>query len=127
MRVERGVFYGDVPDSVDFDYTARVTALNAATLAALAWAPPPPDSAIVSGAVQPSTTLRWKPASAPDLAGYKVYWRSTTSSTWDHWRWVGDRTAAVLTDLVVDNAFFGIAAVNTAGDESPVVFPAPGR
>jgi peptidase M28-like protein len=127
VRVERGVSFGDVPDSVDFAFTARVTALNAASLAALAWAPPPPDSATVSGAVEPSTTLRWKAAAAPDLAGYKVYWRSTTSPTWDHWRWVGDTTTAVLPGLVVDNAFFGVAAVNTAGDESPVVFPTPGR
>jgi Zn-dependent M28 family amino/carboxypeptidase len=127
VRTEHGVFYGDVPDSVDFDYTARVTALNAATLAALAWAPAPPESATVAGAVQPSTTVRWKPVAAADLAGYKVYWRATTSPTWDHWRWVGDTTEAVLAGLVVDNALFGVAAVNTAGDESPVVFPTPGR
>jgi Zn-dependent M28 family amino/carboxypeptidase len=127
VRVENGVFYGDVPDSVDFDYAARVTALNAAALAALAWAPAPPDSATVSGAVRASTTIRWKPVRADDLAGYKVYWRPTTSATWDHWRWVGDTTEAVLTDLVVDNALFGVAAVNRAGNESPVVFPAPGR
>jgi hypothetical protein len=127
VRVEHGVFYGDVPDSVDFDYTARVTALNAAALAALAWAPAPPESVTVSGAVQPSTTLRWRAVSAPDLAGYKVYWRATTSPTWDHWRWVGDTTEAVLTDIVVDNAFFGVAAVNRDGDESPVVFPSPAR
>lgn len=126
VRVENGTFYGDVPDSVDFGFTAQVTALNAATLAALAWAPPPPDSATVAGAVRPSTTLRWQPVSAPDLAGYKVYWRSTTSPTWDHWRWVGNVTTATL-DLVVDDAFFGVAAVSAAGDESPVVFPAPGR
>jgi hypothetical protein len=70
---------------------------------------------------------RWNPVRADDLAGYKVYWRPTTSATWDHWRWVGDTTEAVLTDLVVDNALFGVAAVNRAGNESPVVFPAPGR
>jgi Zn-dependent M28 family amino/carboxypeptidase len=127
VRTENGVFYGDVPDSVDFDYTARVTALNAATLAALAWAPAPPEGATVAGAVQPSTRLRWQAVPARDLAGYKVYWRATTSPTWDHWRWVGDTTEAVMDDLVVDNAFFGVAAVNTAGDESPVVFPQPGR
>lgn len=127
VRVENGVFYGDVADSMDFDYAARVTALNAASLAALAWAPASPDSVTVSGALRASTTLRWKPVRAPDLAGYKLYWRSTTSPTWDEWRWVGDTTAAVLTDVVVDNAFFGVAAVNQRGDESPVVFPAPGR
>jgi hypothetical protein len=121
------VFYGDVPDSVDFDYAARVTALNAATLAVLAWAPAPPDGATVSGAVTASTTLRWRAVPAADLAGYKVYWRRTTSPTWDHWRWVGDTTEATMTDMVVDNAFFGVAAVNRDGDESPVVFPSPGR
>jgi Zn-dependent M28 family amino/carboxypeptidase len=127
VRVESGVFYGDVPDSVDFDYAARVTALNAATIAALAWAPAPPDGATVSGAVTASTTLRWRAVPAADLAGYKVYWRRTTSPTWDHWRWVGDTTEATMTDMVVDNAFFGVAAVNRDGDESPVVFPSPGR
>ncbi len=127
VRMEHGVQYGDLPDSVDFDYVGRVTALNAATLASLAWAPAPPESVTVAGAVQPSTTLRWKLGSDRDLAGYKVYWRRTTSPTWDHWRWVGRTDHATLTDMVIDNYCFGVAAVATNGNESPVVFPTPGR
>ncbi len=127
VRMQDGIQYGDLPDSVDYDYVARTTALNAATLAALAWAPAPPDSATVAGAVQPSTTLRWGTGDDAGLAGYKVYWRSTTSPTWDHWRWVGRTTHWVLKDMVVDNYLFGVAAVGTDGDESPVVFPGPAR
>lgn len=127
VRMQNGIQYGDLPDSVDFDYVARVTALNAASLAALAWAPAEPDSATVAGAVRPSTTLHWKLGHDADLAGYKVYWRRTTSPTWDHWRWVGRTDHWVLKDMVVDNYIFGVAAVGSDGDESPVVFPAPGR
>jgi hypothetical protein len=127
VRRADGVQYGDLPDSVDFDYVGRVTALNAASLASLAWAPAPPEGVTVAGAVQPSTTLRWTLGHDRDLAGYKVYWRRTTSPTWDHWRWVGRTDHATLTDMVIDNYFFGVAAVATNGDESPVVFPTPGR
>ncbi len=127
VRMESGIQYGDLPDSVDFDYVGRVTALNAATLAALAWAPAPPESVTVAGAVQPSTTLRWKASAVPDVAGYRVYWRSTTSPTWDHWVWAGKADHYVLEDVVVDNSLFGVAAVGPDGDESPVVFPRPGR
>jgi hypothetical protein len=63
----------------------------------------------------------------PGAAGYKVYWRETTSPTWDRWIWVGDRTEATMTGLVVDNFFFGVAAVSPEGNESPVAFPVPGR
>ena len=42
IRVEDGVAYGDVLEGVNFEYTATLTALNAITLASLAWAPPPP-------------------------------------------------------------------------------------
>ena len=127
VRVENGIQYGDLPDSVDFDYVGRVTALNAASLAALAWAPAPPESVTVAGAVRPSTTLRWKASDAPDVAGYKIYWRRTTSPTWDHWVWAGKADHYVLEDVVVDNYLFGVAAVGPDGDESPVVFPRPGR
>ena len=42
IRVEDGIEYGDVVEWVDFDYTAKMTALNAAVLASMAWAPPAP-------------------------------------------------------------------------------------
>ena len=42
VRTENGIEYGDLPKFVDYDYTANVARLNAATLAALASAPAPP-------------------------------------------------------------------------------------
>jgi len=125
VRVEDGIAYGDVLEGVDFDYAARLTALNVAALASLAWAPAPPHSVTISGAVEPAARLAWAPV--PGAAGYKVYWRETTSPTWDRWIWVGDRTEATMTGLVVDNFFFGVAAVSPEGNESPVAFPVPGR
>jgi hypothetical protein len=125
VRVEGGVEYGDVPDEVEFDYVARVTALNVAALAALASAPAPPDSVTIAGVVEPSARLAWAPVGDPELAGYKVYWRLTTSPTWERWRWVGTATEAVMENLVVDNYVFGVASVSRDGNESPVVFPRP--
>jgi hypothetical protein len=131
LRRENGVDYGDVFEAVDFDYARKLTALNVAALAEMAWAPPPPDGATIAGAVEASARLAWEPAdhreSHPELAGYKVYWRETTSPTWDHWVWAGRTTEKEMTDLVIDNYLFGVAAVGAHGNESPVVFPAPAR
>jgi hypothetical protein len=125
VRVEDGIAYGDVIEGVDFDYATKLTGLNIATLASLAWAPAPPDSVPIAGAVEPATRLSWAPV--PGAAGYKVYWRETMSPTWDRWTWVGDATEATMTGLVIDNFFFGVAAVSPEGDESPVAFPTPTR
>jgi hypothetical protein len=125
VRVEGGIAFGDVIEGVDFDYAAKLTALNVATLASLAWAPAPPDSVTIAGAVEPAARLSWAPV--PGAVGYKVYWRETTSPTWDRWIWVGDATQATMTGLVVDNSFFGVAAVSAEGDESPAAFPTPAR
>jgi hypothetical protein len=100
LRNEDGRHFGDTIEFVDFDYAAKLTALNVATLASLAWAPPPPEGVTLSGAVQPAATLTWEPSEAPNLAGYKVYWRLTTSPTWDHHRWVGRATEHTTTGLV---------------------------
>jgi hypothetical protein len=127
LRTEGGVRYGDVIEGVDFVYAAKLTALDAATLASLAWAPAPPDSVMISGAVQPSTTLRWQPVMASDLAGYRVYWRAPTSPTWEKSRWVGNVTETTLQNIIIDNYFFGVAAADRQGHESLVVFPRPGR
>jgi hypothetical protein len=128
VRMEGGIAYGDVIDGVDFEYAAKLTALNAATLAALAWAPGAPTNVRVYGAVQPEATLRWEPPSdSTNVAGYRVYWRLTDASTWDHSRWVGGGREHTFEGLIIDNYFFGVAAVGAAGNESPVVFPVPGR
>jgi len=123
LRTENGIEYGDVIEWVDFDYAARLTGVNAAVLAALAWAPAPPQSVRISGAVRPSTTLQWEPSPAPNVAGYKVYWRLTTAPQWTDWVWVGNTTAHTLENVVIDNYLFGVAAVGTDGNESVVVFP----
>ncbi|HEX2203765.1 MAG TPA: M28 family metallopeptidase [Longimicrobium sp.] len=127
LRTENGIAYGDVVEGVDFPYAAKMTALNAAVLASVAAAPAAPDSATITGAVSPHTTLRWKPVAAADLAGYRVYWREPTAPQWQWSRWVGNVTETTLENIVIDNYFFGVAAVDREGHESLVVFPAPGR
>ena len=123
LRTEDGVEYGDVIEGVDFDYASRLTAVNAAVLASLAWAPPAPTGVMVGGAVQPSTRLIWDAVDDPNLAGYRVHWRDTTSPIWENSRFVGDVTEFVLEGLVIDNYLFGVSAVGQDGNESVVVFP----
>ncbi len=110
-------------EGVNFDYAAKMTALNAAVLARLAWAPPAPANVRIGGAVQPSTTLAWDAVDDPRLAGYRVYWRDTTAPRWQHSRWVGDVTRFTLEGLVIDNYLFGVVAVGEDGNESVVAFP----
>jgi len=123
LRTQNGIKYGDVVEGVDFDYAATMTALDAATLISLAWAPPSPDSVTIRGAVQPSTTLRWKAVDAPDLAGYRIYWRKPSEVNWTRSRWVGNVTEYTLRNVVIDDYFFGVAAVDREGHESLVAFP----
>ena len=128
VRAENGVHYGDVLESVDFDYARKLTSLDAATLAALSWAPAPPRGARLAGAGQPAAVLTWgAPEDSADVASYRVYWRRTDSPTWDHWEDVGMATRYVFTGRIVDNYFFGVASVSREGDESVVVFPGSGR
>ena len=123
IRTENGIAYGDVIEGVDFDYAATMTALNAAVLAQLAWAPPSPAEVRIGGAVRPSTTLQWEAVGDPRPAGYKVYWRDTTAPRWQNSRWVGNVTEFTLEGLVIDNYLFGVAAVGSDGNESVIAFP----
>jgi hypothetical protein len=127
VRVENGIRYGDTPDMVDYPYVAKMTSLNAASLASLAWAPAAPDSVTIAGGVSPNTVLRWKAVDAQDLAGYRVYWREPTEATWTRSRWVGNVTEATLQNVIIDNYFFGVVAVDREGHESIAVYPVPGR
>ncbi|TLU61661.1 M28 family peptidase [Thalassotalea litorea] len=128
LRSENNREYGDVISGVDFDFNAKLTSLNAVTMASLAWAPAPPAGVEIKGAVQPSTTLSWlKPQGkqAENLAGYRIYWRLTTEPQWTHSQYVGNVERFTLDNIVIDNYFFGVASVSKDGFESPVVFPGP--
>lgn len=121
IRVEDGIAYGDVLEHVNFEYAKKLTAVNAINLASLASAPPAPKEVGIGGIVAPSVKLQWTPVNR--AKGYKIYWRNTTSPTWDYSRYVGNVTDFTLEGIVIDNFFFGVAAVGDNGFESVVVFP----
>jgi hypothetical protein len=123
IRVEDGIAYGDVIEHVDFDYAAKLTALNAVTLASMAWAPAPPENVRISGQVSPSTTLSWN--KVPGATSYRLHWRLTTEPQWTHYRTVGDVDEFTLENIVIDNYFFGVSSISDSGIQSPVVFPGP--
>lgn len=123
LRTENGIAYGDVLSGVNFAYAASITALDAATLISLAWAPAAPDSVTIRGSVQPSPTFRWKASPSPDVIGYRIYWRKPSEVNWTQSRFVGNVTQYTLQNVIIDNYFFGVAAVGRNGHESLVAFP----
>ena len=123
IRTENGIKYGDVIESVNFDYAAKLTAVNALTLASLASAPAAPKNVMIGGAVQPSTRLKWDALDDENLLGFKVYWRDTTSPQWQYSRFVGKITDYTLKNIVIDNYLFGVVSVSKNGSESLVQFP----
>ncbi|MDX1463903.1 MAG: M28 family metallopeptidase, partial [Marinirhabdus sp.] len=88
IRIENGIEYGDKLKFVNFEYARKLTAVNAISMAGLAWAPPAPTNVAIGGIVEPSAKFKWD--KVPGAVGYKIYWRDTTSPTWDHSRYVGD-------------------------------------
>jgi Zn-dependent M28 family amino/carboxypeptidase len=120
IREENGIKYGDTFDHVNFPYAKKLTAVNAISLAGLAWAPESPKEVEIGGIVEASVKLKWTKVGG--AKGYKIYWRDTTSPTWDHSRYV-ESTSFTLNGIVIDNFFFGVAAVGQNGHESVVVFP----
>jgi hypothetical protein len=73
------------------------------------------------------TDLKWDANKEPDLAGYEIVWRETTSPIWTNARAVSKVTSYTMKGMSKDNFFFGVRAVDTAGNRSPVSFPRPVR
>ena len=121
IRTENGINYGDTFEHVNFPYNAKLTAVNAINLASIAWAPPTPSNVGIGGIVEANARLQWD--AVEGAVAYKVYWRDTTSPTWDNSRLITNGTSATLKGIVIDNFFFGVAAVGKDGHESPVAFP----
>jgi len=126
VRIENGIQFGDLVEFCDFDYITRVAKVNASVLWSLAQAPGTPKSVvIVTTTLTNDSALHWAPSPAADLDGYEIVWRETTSPEWQFAIPVGTATAATV-DLVKDNVFIGVRAVDVDGHYSPVAFPVPG-
>ena len=121
IRTENGIEYGDKLKFVNFDYAKKLTAVNAINLASIASAPLAPKNLGIGGIVEASAKFSWEKVDG--AKGYKIYWRDTTSPTWDHFKYVENVTEYTLEGIVLDNFFFGVSAVGEDGHESLVSFP----
>jgi hypothetical protein len=126
VRIENGVQYGDLPEFVDFAYVANVARVNAASLAMLALAPSRPKGVgILTARLSNDTDLKWDPNDEPDLAGYEIVWRDTTSPVWTNSKAVGNVSTFTMKGMSKDNFFFGVRAVDKGGNRSPASYPRP--
>ncbi|HWF06136.1 MAG TPA: M28 family peptidase [Candidatus Angelobacter sp.] len=126
LRTEKGIEYGDLPKFVDFAYVANVARLNAATLAALASAPPPPPEVhILTKELENDSKIEWKPAAG--ATAYEVLWRKTTDADFPEEN--VQRTTETKVDLTdsKDNVIFGVRSVDAKGHKSLIVIPEPER
>jgi hypothetical protein len=121
IRTENGISYGDIVKHVNFEYAKKLTTVNAINLASLASAPPAPKNVAIGGIVEASVKLKWDKVNG--AKGYKIYWRDTTSPTWDHSRYIGNLNNFTLNNIIIDNYFFGVVSVGKDNTESVVVFP----
>jgi Peptidase family M28 len=125
VRTENGIEYGDLAKFVNFGYVANVARLNAATLAALASAPGPPQNVhLLTKELENDSTLTWD--KLPRASGYEVLWRATSGPDWEHAKNVGDVTRATL-PISKDNAIFAVRAVDAEGHRSLPAVPTPER
>jgi len=122
----------DTVDGVSVPYLAQNARVNAAAMAVLALAPPPPVVANERGQPtidrQPSgydAHLRW--VASPGAAGYRLFWREAWAPDWEHELYVGNVTEYTLPHSNIDDRVFGVAAVDGEGHESTVsaYVPAP--
>jgi hypothetical protein len=75
---------------------------------------------LTRGASWYDAVLRWQASTAPDLAGYAILMRSTTSPTWEKEIWAGNVTSYTLPDVSIDNVVLGVKAVDRDGNASLV-------
>lgn len=126
VRTENGIKYGDLPEFVDYPYVADVARVNAASLAALALAPSRPKNVnVLTARLSNDTDLKWDANKEPDVAGYEIVWRETTSPIWTDAKAVGNVTMFTMEGMSKDNFFFGVRAIDKEGNRSVVTYPRP--
>ena len=115
----------DTIDGVSFAYLGQNARVNAAAMAVLALAPPPPAVNSERGAPRldrrPSgydAHLQW--TASPGAAGYRIFWREAWAPDWQHELFVGNVNDYTLPHMNIDDWVFGVAAVDSDGHESTV-------
>src|SRR5712692_2318749 len=117
-------------------YTTHVVRVNAAALASLALAPKAPVVTeeltrgprkgqivpmIGRGKSRYDAQLRWKNEKPePDLLGYAIVMRNTTTPYWEKEIFVGNVNEFTLKDVSIDDVIFGVKAIDKDGNESLV-------
>ena len=123
VRIDNGVQYGDLPQSVSGDYMRVVASVNAVALVTAACAPAVPRNVKATGAVTNDTTLSWDMGTDADLAGYEIVIRETTVDDWEKVIPVGKVSRYTFKDFTIDNVFMGVRAIDRDGNRSPVRTP----
>ena len=123
-------------------YTARVARVNAAVAASLALGPKPPlvtreaKTGAYKGRLVPRISrgisrydarLEWSGSSSETgVKGYAIVMRPTTAPDWSQEIFVGKVNEYLLKDVSIDEARFGVKAIDNDGNESlvaPYVYP----
>jgi acetylornithine deacetylase/succinyl-diaminopimelate desuccinylase-like protein len=125
----------DTVANMSIPYTARAARVNAAALANLALAPKKPVveeqvvrqgkpvtvTMLTRGKTRYDAQLRWKNENPePDLAGYAIVERPTTSPFWEQEIFVGNVTEYLMKDVSIDDRIFGVKAIDKNGNASLV-------
>jgi hypothetical protein len=125
----------DTFEHTSVSYIAKVSRINLAVAASLAWAPKAPATSeeiqqdgkkrtklfITRGKSLYDADLEWKQEPAePDLAGFVVVRRPTTSPFWEQETFVKSGTHLLLPNVSIDQYVFGVKAVDKEGNESLV-------
>ena len=97
----------DTLEWIDFGYLSNVTKMNILTLESLASAGEAPTAVMYEAKQAHDTSLRWKPS--PGVK-YVVYWRETSSPTWQGVQPVGEADRAVVKGKNKDDHIFAVAA-----------------
>jgi hypothetical protein len=115
----------DTIDGVSFAYLAQNARVNAAAMAVLALAPPPPVVTNDRGAPRLDRRasgydahLQW--TASLGAAGYRVFWREAWAPDWQDDLYVGNVTEFTMPHANIDDLVFGVAAVDADGHESTV-------
>jgi len=126
IRKENGIQYGDLPEFVDYEYARKITAVNLAVLANLAFAPAQPQNVgIVVKEVTNKSTLKWEKPVGKNPKGYFVLLRETFQPFWQ--KKIYTEQTEITVPYSKDNYFFAVQSVDENGHESLPVWPKPIR